>query len=163
MKKVMIIGCPSAGKSYFAKKLHKLTGLPLYHLDLLWHRPDHTHISRTEFDEKLDRILQEDAWILDGDFSRTMEVRMQACDTIILFDVSYETCVQGIKAREGKNCEDKPWAAAHADDRLLSEVQRYIPEQLPVVYRLLERYGNDRNVMIFRTREDAEHWLDLPI
>lgn len=83
MKKVIIIGCPGAGKSYFAKKLHKVTVLPLYHLDMIWHNSDKTHISRTEFDDILGKIFHEEAWILDGDYSRTMEMRMQECDTII--------------------------------------------------------------------------------
>ncbi|MEY8605912.1 hypothetical protein [Muribaculum intestinale] len=32
MKKVIIIGCPGAGKSTFARKLSAKTGLPLYYL-----------------------------------------------------------------------------------------------------------------------------------
>lgn len=53
MKKAIVIGCPGSGKSYFAKKLHDATGFPLYHLDMIWHKPDKTHISREEFDETL--------------------------------------------------------------------------------------------------------------
>ena len=96
MKKVIIIGCPGAGKSYFAKKLHSITGIPLYHLDMIWHKPDKTHIGRVEFDETLKRIFPNDAWIMDGNYSRTMEMRMHACDTIILFDIPYEICMQEI-------------------------------------------------------------------
>lgn len=159
MKKIIIIGCAGAGKSYFAKKLHDVTGIPLYHLDLLWHRPDKTHISRAEFDETLKRIFQEKAWIMDGDYSRTMEMRMQACDTIILFDVPYETCMQGLKAREGTKRDDMPWEAAETDAALLDAVRRYIPEQRPRVYQLLENYQQGREVVTFRTREEAEQWL----
>lgn len=159
MKKVIVIGCPGAGKSYFAKKLHKTTGLPLYHLDMLWHRPDKTHVTRAEFDEALNEIFQEEAWILDGDFSRTMEMRMHECDTMILFDLDYETCMRGIKAREGTKREDMPWSAAETDDALLDEVKKYIPEQLPAVYRLIEKYKDMKNVIIFKTRGEAEDWL----
>ena len=49
MRKVIIIGSPGAGKSTFARKLREKTGLPLYYLDLIWHRPDQTNISREEF------------------------------------------------------------------------------------------------------------------
>ncbi len=159
MKKVIIIGCPGAGKSYFAKKLHSMTGIPLYHLDLIWHKPDKTHISRAEFDETLKRIFQEDAWIMDGDFSRTMEIRMQACDTIILFDIPYEICMQGIREREGTKRDDMPWEVAETDTMLLNEVKSYIPEQLPKVYQLLDKYKRNKEVIIFRTREEAERWL----
>ena len=40
MKKVLILGCPGAGKSTFARKLRDKTGLPLYYLDMIWHKPD---------------------------------------------------------------------------------------------------------------------------
>lgn len=159
MKKIIIIGCPGAGKSHFAKKLHDRTGIPLYHLDMIWHKPDRTHISREEFDEWLIKIFEEDAWIMDGDYSRTMEVRMQACDTIILFDLLYEICIQGIKEREGTKRDDMPWEIAEADTLFLNQVRNYIPEQLPWVYQLLHKYEHDKKVIIFRTREEAEEWL----
>lgn len=155
----MIIGCPGAGKSYFAKKLHRVTGIPLHHLDLLWHKPDQTHVSRAEFDETLNRIFQDEAWILDGDYARTMEMRMQACDTVILFDLPYEVCVQGIQSREGIRRDDMPWEAAEADAALLSGVKSYIPTQLPMVYQLLHKYERQKEIIIFKTREEAEKWL----
>ena len=79
MKKIIIIGCPGAGKSYFAKKLHKITKIPLYHLDMIWHKPDKTHISREEFDKILENIFLKEFWIMDGDFSRTMEQNVMTC------------------------------------------------------------------------------------
>lgn len=53
MKKILVIGCPGSGKSTFARRLRDRTGLPLYHLDLLWHRPDKTTVSEAEFDAAL--------------------------------------------------------------------------------------------------------------
>lgn len=159
MKKIIIIGCPGAGKSYFAKKLHERTQIPLYHLDMIWHKPDKTHISRGEFDEILEKIFRQEAWIMDGDFSRTMETRMQACDTIILFDVPYEVCMQGIQEREGTKRDDMPWEVAEADDLFLDAVNNYIPNQLPKVYQLLHKYEHNRKVIIFKTRNEAERWL----
>lgn len=159
MKKVIIIGCPGAGKSYFSKKLHETTQIPLYHLDMIWHKPDKTHISREEFDKILENIFLKESWIMDGDFSRTMERRIQACDTIILFDVPFEICMQGIKEREGKKRDDMPWQTSMADDSLLNEVYNYIPNQLPKVYQLLQQYKHGREIIIFKTRNEAEKWL----
>lgn len=51
MEKIMVIGSPGAGKSTFSRKLRDVTGLPLYYLDTIWHKPDRTNISREEFDE----------------------------------------------------------------------------------------------------------------
>ena len=60
MKKVIVIGCPGAGKSTFSRKLVAKTGLPLYYLDMIWHRPDRTTVTREEFDERLSEIISQD-------------------------------------------------------------------------------------------------------
>ena len=58
MKKVLVIGSPGSGKSTFSRRLRELTGLPLFYLDLLWHKPDKTTYSREEFDRKLGELLE---------------------------------------------------------------------------------------------------------
>ena len=59
MKKVLILGCPGAGKNTFARKLRDKTGLPLYYLDMIWHKPDRTTITKQEFDAKLSEIIKQ--------------------------------------------------------------------------------------------------------
>ncbi len=61
MKRVIVIGSPGAGKSTFARKLKDKTGLPLYYLDRIFHKPDRTTVTREEFDQKLQTILQTDS------------------------------------------------------------------------------------------------------
>ena len=109
MKKVIVIGCPGSGKTTFAKKLGDKTGLPLYHLDAIWHKPDRTHISREEYDLRLGEILAFDSWIIDGNYSRTIESRLSACDTVFLFDLPKEICLEGAISRLGKDRYDMPW------------------------------------------------------
>ena len=93
MRKVIVIGCPGAGKSTFARRLRDQTGLPLYHLDMLWHRPDRTTVSREEFDMQLERLLKQNCWILDGNYQRTLEKRLLVCDTVFLLDLPLEVCL----------------------------------------------------------------------
>lgn len=115
MQKVIIVGCPGSGKSTLAIKLHKLTGLPLFHLDNLYWNPDKTHISREEFDEKLGEILRQDSWIIDGNFNRTYEPRIAACDAVIFLDYTEEVCLEGITGRVGQTREDMPWVEEKVD------------------------------------------------
>ncbi len=99
MKKVIVIGCPGAGKSTFSRKLSAKLGLPLYYLDMIWHRPDRTVIGRDEFDTRLAEILAEDKWILDGNYIRTLPIRLAECDTVFLFDLPLDECIEGAKSR----------------------------------------------------------------
>ena len=82
MKRAIVIGCPGAGKSTFARKLKDKTGLPLYYLDRIFHKPDRTTVPREEFDQKLQTILQTDRWIIDGNYQRTLPLRFEACTDI---------------------------------------------------------------------------------
>lgn len=45
LEKIIVIGSPGAGKSTFARQLRDITSLPLYYLDMLWHKPDKTNVS----------------------------------------------------------------------------------------------------------------------
>ncbi len=102
MKRVMVIGCPGAGKSTFSRKLQEKTGLPLYYLDMIWHRPDRTNVSREEFDERLGEITRRDQWILDGNYLRTMKVRLEASDTVFLLDYPWRCVWKGLFPASGK-------------------------------------------------------------
>lgn len=100
-EKIIVIGSPGAGKSTFSRKLRDITGLPLYYLDMLWHRPDKTNISKEKFDEELNRIILGDRWIIDGNYSRTLETRLKRCDTVFLMDFPLDVCIEGALSRIG--------------------------------------------------------------
>ena len=157
-QKIIVLGCPGGGKSEFSKRLHDISGLPLIHLDNVWWKPDRSHISREEFDRKLDEILQGDKWILDGDYSRTYEVRFQACDTVFFLDYGFEECLNGIKERVGKERRDIPWIEQELDPELVKQVENYSILNRPVVLALIEKYSGKNN-FIFRSRAEAGAWM----
>lgn len=157
-QKILVIGCAGSGKSTLSKELRDITGLPLFHLDNIWWRPDRSHISREEFDRKLDEILLTDRWILDGDYSRTYETRFQACDTVIFLDYPFDVCMNGIKERGGKHRTDIPWTERTLDPELVRLVERYERDDRPVVLSLLAKYS-DVNRFVFRSRLEAAEWM----
>ena len=87
MRKVLVIGSGGAGKSTFASKLSKRTGLPLIHLDSLYWRPGWIETSTAEWDQTIEHLLGRDTWIMDGNYGRTLERRLAACDTVIFLDL----------------------------------------------------------------------------
>ena len=159
MKRVIVLGCPGSGKSTLARRLQAVTGLPLVHLDRVWWRPDRTHISREEFDAALDEILAGDRWIVDGDYSRTYEVRFRACDTVIFLDFGEAEAMAGIRERLGQDRPDMPWTEAELDPELVEMVRRYRTENRPKVLALLDRFS-DKERLVFRSREEAGRWVN---
>ncbi len=159
MKKIMIIGCPGAGKSSLARELHARTGLPLYHLDMIWHKPDRTTVTREEFDARLAEILARDAWIIDGNYSRTIDVRLAACDTVFLLDLPVEDCLAGAESRIGTQRPDLPWLEETLDEEFRQWILDFPRENLPRIYRLLEPYRARVQVVILRSHEEIDTYL----
>ena len=159
-RKIIILGCAGSGKTTYSRKLHEITGLPLIHLDNIWWKSDRSHISRDDFDRKLNEILQRDEWIIDGDYSRTYEPRFKACDTVIFLDYSLDQCMEGITERVGKKRSDIPWSEDELDPELVKQVEVYIRHNRPVILSLTEKYSV-KNIYIFTSRFEADEWLKM--
>lgn len=159
MKKVIVIGCSGAGKSTFSRKLKQETDLLLFHLDRLWHNKDKTTVTNELFDKRLSAILKKDAWILDGDFIRTLDIRLKECDTVFFLDYPLETCLAGVASRIGKPREDMPWIETEFDDEFRQWIIDFEEKRLPVITKKLSELGEDKQIYIFKTRDEADIYL----
>ncbi len=99
MERILIIGCGGAGKSTLARQLGEKLNIPVVHLDKIWWQGGWHHISEEAFDEKLLEEVKKDRWILDGNYNRTMPLRLPHCDTIIYLDFSRWACLRGVAKR----------------------------------------------------------------
>lgn len=160
-RRIIIIGSPGAGKSTFARKLRDITELPLHYLDLLWHKPDRTTISRAQFDAKLEEILATDNWIIDGNYQRTIERRLQACDTVFLLDYPVEQCLAGAQERVGRKREELPWVEETLDENFRQCILEFRQTKLPQIDLLLEQFRDGREIVIFKSRDEADAYLHL--
>lgn len=157
MKRVIIIGSPGAGKSTFARKLRDKTNLPLYYLDMVWHKPDKTNISEREFDNFLNDIIEKDRWIIDGNYQRTLAIRLKECDTVFLLDYPVKICLSGAESRIGKKREDLPWIETEFDSDFRQWITNFPEENLPQIYRMTEQYN--KNIIVFHSRKEADDYL----
>lgn len=160
MKKVIVIGCPGSGKTTFSEKLSKRTGLPLYHLDAIWHKPDKTHIPREEFDQRIMEIFATSAWIIDGNYNRTIEMRLKECDTVFLFDLPTEVCLRGAAERIGKDRYDLPWLETELNPEFEGFIKDFASQSLPKIYGLIEQYKKDKRIVIFKSHKEADAFLE---
>ena len=158
MKKIIVIGCPGSGKSTFSKSLHKITGIPLFHLDMMYWNADKTTVPKDIFRARLAERLAENAWIIDGNYGSTMEARMAACDTVFFLDYDPAVCLAGIRERQGKPRADMPWIETEDDEEFLAFVREYNEKSRPDVLALLEKY-QEKQIVVFRTRDEADSFL----
>lgn len=159
MLKVIVIGSPGAGKSTFARNLRDVTGLPLHYLDMLWHKTDQTNFSEEEFDTRLNEIIRGNRWIIDGNYLRTLESRVRACDMVFFMDYPLEVCLLGAESRIGQRREDLPWIESRLDDEFRQWIIDFPENQLPHIRGLLEKYQNSKAIEIFKSRKEADDYL----
>ena len=159
MKKVIVIGCPGSGKSTVSRALHNKTGIPLYHLDMMYWNADKTTVEKNLFLERLSAVLKKDEWIIDGNYGSTIELRMAACDTVIFLDYPLDICLDGIRERRGKPRSDMPWIETEEDAEFIEFIKNYNEQQKPKVLELLKKYS-DKNIVVFKSREQADAFLN---
>lgn len=161
MLKVIVIGSPGSGKSFFSKRLKDVIGLPLYHLDMLYHNEDGSHISREELEEILRGIFKEENWIIDGNYQRTMEMRLKECDTVFLLDYPLEECLLGATNRVGTKRDDFPWVEENLNEEFRQAILDFPKTKLPKIYELIEEYKNNKNIIIFKSREESDNYIKV--
>lgn len=159
MQKIIIIGSPGAGKSSFARQLRDILNIPLYYLDMIWHKPDQTTLSREEFDIQLENIMKTESWIIDGNYQRTLETRLKKCDSIFLLDIPLESCLLGAKSRIGRKREDLPWIETQLDEEFMQWIMDFPEKQKPHMMQLLEKYKNDKEIIIFQSRQEIDNYI----
>lgn len=158
MKKIIVIGCPGSGKSTFSRALSEKTGISVYHLDMMYWNENKTTVEKSVFLDRLSSVLSFDEWIVDGNFSSTMELRIAACDTVIFLDLPVDVCIEGIRERLGKPRSDMPWIETEEDAEFIEFVRSFESQVRPTIIKLLEKYS-DKMIVIFKTRQQMNDWL----
>ena len=159
MKKIIVIGCPGSGKSTFSRRLSALFGLPVVHLDLLFWNADRTTVSRGTFDERLEKALAEDEWIIDGNYARTLERRLSSCDAVFFLDLPTEDCLRGVQLRKNKPRPDFPWIETEDDPELIAEITGFRSEVRPDILRLLEKYP-EKELTVFHSHAEIDAFFE---
>lgn len=165
MQRVMIIGCGGAGKSTLARQLGEKTGLPVVHLDqIFWSPGNWKHLSREEFDPLLMAEVEKEKWIIDGNYDRTLELRLAKADTVIYLDFSRWLCLTGWLKRVitnwGKTRPDMaPGCNEWFDPAFVQWLWKYNRENRQRNYDLIAKYPSARPV-ILKNRRQVRKFLE---
>jgi adenylate kinase family enzyme len=165
VKRILVIGSSGAGKSTFARRLHEATEIKLIHLDKIYWQPNWVEPSdKTVWGEGLKNYLQEDEWIIDGNYSGTLEMRMQFSDTVIFLDIPNYICVYRILKRTLLyRKRGRPDMAEGCRERLSWEFLRltwnYPIRSKPKVEALLKRFENEKNIIRLKSNTEVENFF----
>ena len=109
MKKIVVFGKPAGGKSTFSKNLSVVTGIKLYHLDLIEYLKNGEKVESSKYLEAHNNIIKSDSWIIEGLGSmKSLKSRIMEADTLIYIDLSYKVAYWLVIKRFLKSLFIKP-------------------------------------------------------
>lgn len=164
MDRVIILGCGGAGKSTLARAMGEKTGLPVVHLDQLFWRDNWEHISREEFDALLAAEAEKEKWIIDGNYNRTIPLRLKRCDTAIYLDFPRWRCLLGVLKRFLTNYgrvrpDMSPNCPEQLDWEFLKWIWNFNRDNRPQLYEMLGS-APEVNVIILKNHRQVADYLN---
>jgi adenylate kinase family enzyme len=87
VQRIVVMGPPGSGKSTMARHLGARFGVPVFHLDQAWHRPGWVEVPLDEFRTEVERIAALPTWVIDGNYTATIECRFRVADMVVYLDM----------------------------------------------------------------------------
>lgn len=163
MKKILVIGSGGSGKSTFATRLGELLGIKVIHLDQLHWLPGWVEPSKADWAATVETLINGDAWVMDGNYSGTLERRLAACDTVVFLDLPTLVCLWRVLKRLARyRNKSRPDMAEgcreHFDLKFLLWVWSYRRRTRPKIVKLLNQYEG-KNVVWLRSSAEVNRYL----
>jgi adenylate kinase family enzyme len=99
LERVLIIGSPGSGKSHLARRLAAVTGLPAVHLDRHFFSPGWVEPVPEVWQARVADLAGAPRWIMDGNYTNTLSMRLTVADTAIFLDFPVWLCLRRVVLR----------------------------------------------------------------
>lgn len=162
INRISIIGGSGSGKSTLANILSNALNIPTIHLDSINYKANWVQIDGNERDKIISSKANEDKWIIDGNYNKTLKERLNRADMIIWLDYSTFAHLKGVCKRIVKNYNkekpDIPGCKERINYAFLKYVVTYNKKERPKVLDLLKDIS-DEKILIFKRQKDLNKWL----
>jgi adenylate kinase family enzyme len=160
-QRIMIMGRPGSGKSTFSIKLQSMLNIPLYHLDKHFFEANWVQRNYQDFLNEQQYFVSQSSWIIDGNSSKSLEVRYSRADICLYFNFPRYLCYyRTIKRLFHKHpaIDDRaPGCKETVRWSLLEYMWGYEKRMRPILSQLKTNYpnvklielGSDQDVILF--------------
>ena len=166
MRKVLVIGPGGAGKSTFANQLGRLLEIEVLHLDKFYWQPGWIEPPKSEWRSTVEDLLRREAWIMDGNYSGTLNIRFPACDTVIFLDMARTLCIWRVLKRAMMyRKRSRPDMTEGCRERLRFKfilwIWNYPRRTRPKIVRMIESNPGEKQIVWLRSQSDVNRFLAM--
>ncbi len=155
MKKINIIGTSGSGKSTFAKRLAKRLELPYIEIDAIFWGKNWYWPPDEAFFTRLEKTLDREAWVLDGNYTRTTAIKWEAVDTVIWIDFSFPRTLYQVISRSIRNLITKKELWPGTGNR--QTIQRFFSKDSIVLSTIKVYHKNRRKYLKMMNSSEYAH------
>ncbi|MEU7449182.1 topology modulation protein [Streptomyces diastaticus] len=161
MNKVAVIGCGGSGKSHVARELGRILDAPVAHLDDAFYDDEWNALPMDKFTDVQRVLVAQPRWVIDGNYNSTLHVRIEACDTVVLMNVSTMAALYGIFSRQLRHGAGHKGDGVHNRIRwgVIKYVLAYRRTMRPRVKSKIEEFGSGADVVLLANRRQTRRWL----
>lgn len=162
MKKVAVVGCGGSGKSYLARELGRILDAPVTHLDAAFYDDAWNALPMEKFAALQRDLVEQPKWVIDGNYNSTLQIRLEACDTVVLMDVSTVAALYGIFSRQIRHGAGHKGNGVHNRIHwgVIKYVATYRRKMRPRVMAKIKEFASGRaEVVLLRNRRQTRRWL----
>lgn len=165
MRRVLVIGPGGAGKSTLAKRLGERLEIEVLHLDRFYWSPGWIEMPKAEWLKTVKELLAREAWIMDGNYSGTLDIRFEACDTIIFLDMARTLCLwrvlkRAVMYRNRSRPDMAEGCTEHLSLEFILWIWNYPRRTRPKIIRMLESNHKGKRIVWLRTSTEVESFLN---
>jgi adenylate kinase family enzyme len=164
MNRILVIGNAGAGKSTFARHLGGKLGLPVIHLDSHFWRPGWQVPETSVWRQQLMALAASPAWVMDGNYINTFDIRMPCADSLVWLDHPRGTCMRRVLMRtimgHGRTRSD---VAEGCPDRFDAAFLRYVwnfpVNHRPRIVAGIAQFGSHLRAIQLASDREVENFL----
>lgn len=165
MKRILILGCCGSGKSTLARSLSEITGIDIIHLDKEYWNPNWVETPKEEWNEKVRRLVKKDSWIMDGNYTGSLHLRIPRADTIIILDHGTLSCLKRVIARTWKYYgQTRPDMVKGCNERFDLDFLHYVAIFNIVtkkkVFQKIDTLKENQNIITIKSDKETKIFID---
>lgn len=164
MKRILILGSGGSGKSTLASALGEALNIEVVHLDSIYWNPGWQPTERARFIEKLRPLLAAEEWIIEGNYSGTLDLRLERADTVVFLDLPRWLCLyRVVKRRIAYRGRSRPDMAEGCREKLdpdfVKWVWRYPKDKRPEMLKKLQKCRGEKTVIHLQSRRQVKRFM----